>query len=227
MPAQVLKTIPLFKGLAEREIGKISKRATVTRVPKDYVILKESQKVASGDFYVIKKGRVKVSRIGSNDREIIFTFLKKGDFFGEMAIIERQPRSASVTAISNVELIAIKGKDFLQLLHQYPSIGLNLLKVMSQRIRRSDMQLKGLTTTSTIDRVATALIQEAEVYGVRKKTGIVVDPGIPVKELATIAGTTSGIAVRALNTLAKAGFVRRSGKKMVIKDYGNFKNLFG
>jgi len=110
-------------------------RATA-RTPKNSVILFEDD---PGDaLYVVAKGQVKVVLIGEDGREVILSVLGEGEFFGEMALIDDEPRSAHVIAMEDSTLYVLRREDFQGILEHSPGIGLALLRELSRRLRRVD-----------------------------------------------------------------------------------------
>ncbi len=100
--------------------------------PDGAVIIREGE---PGDrMYIIQSGRVRVSR-EANGEEIPLGELKEGDFFGEMAILEREVRSATVRAVGEASLLSIDKKSFLRRVHEDPSLAYRILERMSRRIR--------------------------------------------------------------------------------------------
>ncbi len=94
-------------------------------------------------MFIIQSGRVRVSR-NMNGNEVKLAELKAGDFFGEMAIIDREVRSATVSAIGQVRLLSIDKKNFLRRIHEDPSLAYRILHRMSQKIRALDAELTEL-----------------------------------------------------------------------------------
>lgn len=94
-------------------------------------------------MFVIQSGRVRVTR-AVDGREIVLAELKEGDFFGEMAIIDREERSATVSAVGDVRLLSIDKKNFLRRIHDDPSLAYRVLQRMSQKIRELDAELTQL-----------------------------------------------------------------------------------
>ena len=94
-------------------------------------------------MFVIQSGRVRVTRT-VDGREIELAELKEGDFFGEMAIIDRETRSATVSAVGDVRLLSIDKKNFLRRIHEDPSLAYRVLQRMSQKIRELDAELTQL-----------------------------------------------------------------------------------
>lgn len=98
----------------------------------------------TGDrMFIIQSGRVRVSR-SMNGNEVELAQLKAGDFFGEMALIDREVRSATVSAIGEVRLLSIDKKNFLRRVHEDPSLAYRVIQKMSQKIRELDEALTRL-----------------------------------------------------------------------------------
>src|SRR3989442_2118021 len=87
-------------------------------------------------LYVVATGQVKVVLIGEDGREVILSVLGEGDFFGEMSLIDEEPRSAHVIAMEDSNLLVIRREDFQSILQQSPGIAMGLLRELSRRLRR-------------------------------------------------------------------------------------------
>ena len=125
MDAALFRKFSLFAELDERELNAVAAVAKNRRHAKDEVVFHEDE---SGDvFCLIREGRVKVTMISPEGKEIILSMLGPGDFFGEMSLLDNQPRSATVIATENLELLIIWRSDFLQLLHENFSISRKVL----------------------------------------------------------------------------------------------------
>ena len=109
------------------ELGKLYKDGEI--------IVNEGDK---GDcMYVIQKGKVEILRT-ENNKDIRLAVLEEGDFFGEMAIFEKEERSATVKALGDVRALTIDKKNFLKRIHEDPSLAFHIVKNMSRRIRDLD-----------------------------------------------------------------------------------------
>src|SRR5512135_295714 len=134
--ADVLRKVPLFSDLSEADLASFAEVLREREYPKNSVILFEDD---PGDsLYIVSAGQVKVVLIGEDGREVILSVLADGDFFGEMALIDDEPRSAHVIAMKDSQLLVLRRDDFQQQLQEHPSIALKVLKVMVQRLRRAD-----------------------------------------------------------------------------------------
>jgi len=224
MEIELLKRVPIFSNLSEEELLKIRKLCVTQHYEKDRLILIEED--IGKTLFLIQKGRVKVSRMSDDGREVILSILGPGGFFGELALIDGKTRSASVTAIENSEALLLHRGEFLVLLEDYPQIAISLLKELAGRIRKSDTQIKSLSLQDAMGRVASTLVMLAEDSG-RIRQGKVVIPRIPLQQdLANMAGTSRETISRVFRVLEDEGLIIRESRKISIPDYARFKQMF-
>ncbi len=224
MEIDALRNIPLFSELSEKDLDKINQVASRQRYHKDNLILIEEE--IGSTMFVILNGRVKISRISDDGREVILSILSEGDFFGEMSLLDGQTRSANVTAIEESELMVIRREDFLQMLKDYPQIAINLLKELAQRIRKSDEHIKSLSLQDATGRVASTLLRIAEDSGVFRRGQVEIGELPLQQDLANMAGTSRETISRVIKSLMLQGFLKKERGKIVIIDYEKFKMIF-
>src|SRR5918997_2864992 len=134
MQASFFRKFDLFADLEDRELTQIASVAKTRRYAKDDVIFHADE---SGDvFCLIREGQVKVTMISPEGKEIILSMLGPGAFFGEMALIDDEPRSATVVATEPLEVVTIWRSDFLQILQENFSITRKILAELSRRLRK-------------------------------------------------------------------------------------------
>ncbi|GAB4329063.1 MAG: Crp/Fnr family transcriptional regulator [Calditrichia bacterium] len=224
MEIEVLRTIPLFSELSDKDLEKVCQVASKKRYYKDNLILIEEE--VGSTMFVILNGRVKISRISDDGREVILSILNDGDFFGEMSLLDGHTRSANVTAIDDSELMVIRREEFLQLLHDFPQIAINLLKELAQRIRKSDEHIKSLSLQDATGRVASTLLRIAEDSGVFRRGQVEISELPLQQDLANMAGTSRETISRAIKSLCTQGYLKKEGGKIIILDYEKFKSVF-
>ncbi len=219
-----LNYIPLFSELSEDNLREIVKLAARQVYKKDNMILIEEE--IGSTMFIILDGRVKISRISDDGREVILSILSEGDFFGEMSILDGQNRSANVVTLDDSKIMVIRREDFLQMLHDYPQIAINLLKELAQRLRRSDAQIKSLSLQNATGKVASTLLRIADDSG-KIHLGQVEIPRLPPQQdLANMAGTSRETISRVLKALAKQGYLKKEGSRLIIMDYESFRSEF-
>src|SRR5687768_13974692 len=139
---ELLRTVPIFAELSDADIASLSRLATRRRYPKDTVVFFENEE---GDFFfMILEGRIKVTILGDDGREVILSLLGSGDFFGEMALLDNEPRSATAIAVEDSELLSLHRNDFQAVLSDNRSITVGLLKVLTTRLRRANHPISTL-----------------------------------------------------------------------------------
>jgi CRP-like cAMP-binding protein len=224
MDVGFLKYIPLFSELSDNDLREISNLAVRQVYKKDNMILIEEE--IGSTMFIILEGRVKISRISDDGREVILSILSEGDFFGEMSILDGQNRSANVVTLEDSKIMVVRREDFLQMLHDYPQIAINLLKELAQRLRRSDAQIKSLSLQNATGKVASTLLRIADDSG-KIHLGQVEIPRLPPQQdLANMAGTSRETISRVLKALTKQGYLKKEGSRLIIKDYESFRSEF-
>ena len=223
---EFLKSVPIFSELKDETLSQLSKTGSVQSFSKDSIIL--SEKEAGSALFIIISGKVKISRISTedNDKEVILAILNPSDFFGEMSLLDGLERSATATAMDNSKIFIIQRHDFLQLLHDHPEVSIALLQELTQRLRAAGMKIKALSLKDAEGKVATVLLQLADDIG-KIKHGVVEIEKLPFQhELANMAGTSRETISRTLHAFAKKGLIELEGSKLRIVEYEKFKELF-
>src|SRR5262245_46820751 len=131
--AVALSRVPLFGSLDPRQLAELARVARRYRYDRDETIFYQGD---PGDtFYVILSGQVKVGVSSPEGQEAILVVLDAGEGFGEFALLDDQPRSATIEATLPTEVLALRKDDFRRLLRQMPDIAIGLLRVLTKRLR--------------------------------------------------------------------------------------------
>src|SRR5258708_33553818 len=134
-----LKAVPCVTQLTEAELDLIRALASEKHYPKNAVVLTEGE---MGDaLYMIQSGKVKVFIGDQEGREMILKILGPGDFFGEMSMIDKQPRSASVTTLESAVFLVLSHAAFEKCVEQIPRIANMVLRILAQRVREADRKI--------------------------------------------------------------------------------------
>src|SRR5262245_38253287 len=132
---ELLRTVPIFSELTDDDIVSLARLSIRKHYAKDAVIFFENEE---GDFFfMILDGRIKVTILGDDGREVILSLLGPGDFFGEMALLDNEPRSATAIAVEDSELLSLHRTDFQTVLTENRSITSALIKTVSARLRHA------------------------------------------------------------------------------------------
>ncbi len=218
--ADVLKRVPLFSDLAEADLERFAEVTREREYPKNSVILFEDD---PGDaLYVVSSGQVKVVLIGEDGREVILSVLGDGDFFGEMALIDDEPRSAHVIAMRDSQLLVLRRDDFQAQLEANPKIALKLLRVLVQRLRGADQKIGGLVLLDVNGRVARLLLDLADESGGPKITR-----RLTHHTIAQMIGSSRETVSRAMRELVDRGLIDVTRREIAIKDREGLASLAG
>ena len=217
---ELLQSVALFWDLSEEELGYISEKMIARHYESGkFIFLEDSE--GEQCFFVVQ-GSVKVTRLSKDGREVILAMLNEGEFFGEMALLDGESRSANVIALEKTEVLTLNREDFLVVLHDYPQIAIQLLKEMAHRLRKSDRQIASLSLSDAEKRIALCIIRFADEQGIIKR-GQVSIPKVPIQQdIANMAGTSRETVSRAINLLEKEHFIKRKGRELLILDYKAF-----
>ena len=221
---ELLQSVPLFSSLKIISLKKISEKMVTRSYSKGkMVVIEESM---GRTFFLIKSGAVKVTRMSDDGREVILAMLGEGDFFGEMALLDGEGRSANVVTIDDSVLLSLQRGDFLYILESYPQIAIKLLEELTSRIRYSDQQIESLSLSDAEQRICIAVIRLAEELG-QIKGGTVTIQSLPFhQDIANMAGTSRETVSRVLKSLEKKRFIARRGRKTTIRNFIKFCRLF-
>ncbi len=218
----LLRKIPLFSSLKEEELDALKKVTHTKNFPKDKIILLEDEE---GDtLFIILSGQVKVTSFSESGKEVIFSLLGAGDFFGDLSLLDGKPRSASVISIEDSRIQLIRRSDFNQLIQEYPTIALKLMEELALRLRKADERIESLALLDVTGRVAGILLQFAEERGFVTKKMAVIKSRPTHQELANMVGTTRETVTRVLKQLEQKKYIQMSGKDVTIIDVELFKN---
>ncbi len=220
----LLRIVPIFTDLEDEVFKKIVDIGLERKYTKNSIVFLEEE--IGAILFIILNGRVKVVRTDDNGKEVILSILGQGDFFGEMALLDDLPRSATVVALDKSELFIIHRRDFLDLIERTPKVATALLRELTLRLRKSNEQIENLSLKDAVGRVATVILQLADEVGKIRKGAVVIEDFPVQQDLANMAGTSRETISRTIHQFMHNNYVEQKGNTLIIKDYEKFKNLF-
>jgi CRP/FNR family cyclic AMP-dependent transcriptional regulator len=198
--APFLATVPLFKGLASHELLRFAEVTREKTYPRGSVILFEDD---PGDaLFIVREGRVKVVLVGEDGREVILGVLGVGDHFGELALIDDQPRSAHVIAMEDAALLVLRRDDFRRRVEETPAVAWSLMQELSRRLRRADDKIGGLVLLDVPGRISRLLLDAAEAAG-----GDQLDRPLTHQTIANMIGASRETVSRAMKEFQDRGWI--------------------
>jgi CRP-like cAMP-binding protein len=211
---ELLRTVPIFSELSAADCEALAQLASRRRYPKDTVVFFENDEGDS--FFMIVSGRIKVTILGDDGREVILSVLGPGDFFGEMALLDDEPRSATAIAIEECELLSLQRSDFESVIGNKPSISLALVRVLTARLRKANHQISTLALLDVYGRVARVLMDMARDEGRRLKDGRIAFRRATHQEIANRIGTTRETVTRMMKDLERQSLMHIEGREIVL-----------
>jgi CRP-like cAMP-binding protein len=212
---QFLRHVGLFASLADEELATVSAMFKERRYRRNDTVFFEED---TGKYmYIVKQGRVKVSRLLPNGKEMILAFHEAGEYFGEMSLLDGGTAPATVSAVEATTILSLGAREFAALLEK-PKINRALLKVLCARCRDAWMQIEVLTFHNADARIRTALYHLCRRRGVNTPEGVMISMHLTHKELADIAGISRETATRVLSALQSENILHVRTRHFVIPE---------
>ncbi len=212
----LLRSVSIFTDLDTPSLAALERLAELRDHPEGGVVVSHED---TGDaLFVLVRGKVKVVLYGESGREIILSIFKSpGDFFGEMSLLDNEPRSATVIAAEASRLLVLSRKDFQAHIENHPRTALRVLTELSRRLRRADAVIGNLALLDVYGRLAGKLRELAAAEGEEIDDGILLRQRPTQAEIAATIGTSRETVSRALSDLARRGDIAMSGKRLVLR----------
>jgi len=216
MDRKVLEKVPLFSGLSDASIAHLLQATVRKRYEKDTVLVEENE--MGETLYMIITGRVKVTNIGPDGKEVILSVLGPGEFFGEMSLLDREPRSANVVSMIKTEMMLLRRREFLNLLEGNKELLSKLLSTISGRLRHANQQIRSLALLDVLGRIARLLLDCSRKDGKKLLNGSIVFRRPTHQEIASMVGTSRETVSRMIGDLSRDGYIKISGKDIIIQE---------
>jgi CRP-like cAMP-binding protein len=211
---EALRRVPLFASLTAQQLEELGRMARRQRFGRDEVIFYQGD---PGDsFYVLLSGQVKVSVSSPEGQEAILVMLEAGESFGELALLDEQPRSATIEATGATEVLVMRKDEFHRIIHQYPDIALHLLRVMTKRLRDTDQLVQDAAFLDVAERLAKKLLQLLDSHGRRSERGLELDIHLTQQDLAAMIGATRESVNKQLGAFRDRGILAVDRQRITI-----------
>jgi CRP/FNR family transcriptional regulator, cyclic AMP receptor protein len=202
-PIDFLRGHPAFRQLPTNALDQIRSYGVRKQVQRGALIFAKGDPGSS--VMAVLDGSVRISVSTINGYEVVLAQVSRGDVFGELAVIDGQPRSANATAVENCELMVIERRNFLPFILSYPEVAIKLLELVSARLRQSNEQIEDVMFTGLQVRLARAILKLV------KMTGCDVGPlrlVITQRELSQMIGVSREATNKQLRVWEKRGWIR-------------------
>jgi CRP/FNR family cyclic AMP-dependent transcriptional regulator len=208
----VLKAVPLFASFPEDQLRMLTTMVARRSATRSTTIMAGGD--ATDSLYIVLSGRLKVMMSDSDGKEVILSILGPGEFFGEMGLIDDEPRSASVVTIEPCELLYISKRDFKKCLVENSEMSMAVMRGLVRRLREADRKIGSLALLDVYGRVARLLLDMAENVNGEK----VVTKRLPKQDIAKMIGASREMVSRVMKDLQTGGYIEMRGSNIVLRD---------
>jgi CRP/FNR family transcriptional regulator, cyclic AMP receptor protein len=210
--ATVLRTVPLFASVPDEQLRLLATVVSRRSATRSSII------IAAGDptdsLYIILSGRLKVMMSDADGKEVILSMLGPGEFFGEMGLIDDNPRSASVVAVEPCDLLVITRRDFRKCMADNLEMAMAVMRGLVRRLREADRKIGSLALLDVYGRVARLLLDMSETVDGQK----MVTKRLPKQDIAKMIGASREMVSRVMKDLQTGGYIEMRGSTILLRD---------
>lgn len=208
----MLHRVHIFSELANSEQEILTAHCSTRSYPANTILINEGDD--SSSLYVILEGEVKVFVNDEQGKEAILNIMGEGEYFGELSLIDDEPRSASVMTTRPTKVMIITKGDFKRCLKEYPELAFNLIRALSKQVRALTDSVKNLSLMDVYGRVAHTLLDlSSEIDG--KK---VIEQKLTHQDIANMVGASREMVSRILKDLSTGGYITVDKKTITINE---------
>ncbi len=209
-----LKDLVIFKSLSERHIEQLSKDFIVFQVKKSHTIFYQSD--SSTDLYIVLNGSVRATLLNQNGEELVLASFEKGNFFGEMSLLDGKPRSATIVAAEDSTLGMLKREKFISAIKNDPTIATDLLSALVYRLRTANGMIESLAFLDVSQRLIKFFMEIAKTKPHTDKNGFFKIEKLTQRELASRTGASREAISKVLKVLIFKGLLKDEGDCFLI-----------
>ena len=222
---KALARVPIFAQLSPAEIEGLAEITATKRLKTREVLFRKGDE--GSQAYVILSGRLKVTSAGEDGKETVLRIMDPGEVLGEMALLDGEPRSATLTALERVELLVLQRRDLLPFLEKHPKIGIKLIQAISGRLRSLSAQLEDRVFLNLPNRLARKLLALHDNYGKRQDGAVKIDLKISQGDLGEMVGTSRESINKQLRAWGDEGIATHEKGYITLLDLDKLEELAG
>jgi CRP-like cAMP-binding protein len=214
--AETLKVVPFFSNLNQNEAIDLANRLVERRFNSGQVIFHMGD--PAGLLYIITNGKVKIAYASNDGQEAVLAILGAGDFFGELALLDDSPRSASAESLELTQTLTLHRDEFLGFIDSNPAFARQVLNVLARRIRHLNDQISDIFFLDLPARLARTILHLADQHGKQTQEGVVIEISLTQTDLAEMTGATRVSINKALGRFRRSGWVKVEGRTVTVLD---------
>jgi len=221
---ELLGRLPLFKGLPAQALDEVMRSVRLRGYTRGTVIFHKDD--PGSLLYVILKGAVSITLPSADGKDLVLSILSAGDFFGELSLIDEEPRNATCMAVDDDTQTLILPRDvFIELVRAHPDMAIQIMALLSRRLREADSLAQDSALLDLPGRLARRLLELGEHHGRREAEGLRIDLRLTQSELAALVGATRVATNRQLQRFQQQGVLSWQTQHITILKPGVLENL--
>jgi CRP/FNR family cyclic AMP-dependent transcriptional regulator len=212
--SQLLAQVSIFEQLESEDLEQLSALLRTRRYARGEVIFHQGD--VGTALYIIRKGEVAIRLSSPDGKEVILALLDRGDFFGELALLDGEPRSTDAVAREETDLLSIQREDFRVFLNARPKVALGLLANLSRLVRHVTQLVHDTTFLDARARLVRVLLELARNQGQQGSEGVVISQKLTQTELANLCGLTRESTNKWLRFYVREGLLAYEGGRITL-----------
>ena len=218
-----LKKVSIFNALSSEDMKELSRYLVpVTFSKKEFVF---SEGDPSEWLYIVKKGKVKITKLSTEGKELILEIVPPHEIFGGIAVVRGFPYPANAVAMEDTEVLKMSRKNLLSIMDRFPNLMYCMAMNIGDRIKGTHEMLKSIALEKVESRIASLLIKLSDKAGEKLPEGMAINMKLTKQDIAEMVGTTVETSIRTMSKLTKAGLVIAKSGKIIIRDLDRLKSL--
>ncbi len=220
---RLLSMVDILEPLSWEEIEDLSRLIPDTHFQRGQILYTPQEK--SEALFMLKKGRVRIYRVGPDGREFTLTVVGAGTVFGEMSLTAQRLENAYAEAMDPAVVCKMKRQDLERLVMDKPQVGLKMMSVLSERLSVAEDRMEDIAFKEVPARLASFILQLVESEGVMTAEGPKIPTRYTHRQLATMIGSKRETVTKAFTLLQRAGAVELKRRRIHVKDLEALKRV--
>ena len=218
-----LKKIPLFAELTTDSLEQLAEKVQLNEVRRRRVVYLPGDPGRA--VYFINGGRIKISKVTRDGKELTLAYRGPGEIFGELVMIDGGPREEMAEAMENAIITEVERGDFERLVQREPMVGYRLTRIVAERRREIENKIEMLIFKDVNAKLAELLLRLAVEFGVEEERGTLLALKITHQEMANLIGSTRETVSLTLSQFKRKGLIATDGRKVILADRDGLKAL--
>lgn len=219
----LLREVDLFAGLGLAQLKEISLTLPMTTCHTGGLVTSPDD---DGErLYIVKRGRVRLYRLTPDGKQLTLDILDKGRIVGRMSWLGQELNEVYAEAIEDAVVCSFTPDELRRLIDRFPSIGLNMIRYLSDRLAASEREREVMAFRSVEQRLATRLMELAERFGQPDADGVAIEARLTQQELADMIGTSRETLATTVSSLRERGVLEMQNQRVVVRDMERLREL--